>query len=482
VDKRGSTIASRAAAEELWARVGAAVRQQLNDRTWDIWFQGVRALDLEDECLTLAVPNPMAAERIRSSYAGMLDDAALALTGLEVRFDLVVQPDGGSDDGDDDGLIDLTALDAGGPAAVDGRTAAPAGADGDGKAAWSPGALNPRYTFDEFVIGPTNAFAHAAALAVAEHPARSYNPLFLYGPAGLGKTHLLQAIGHHSRQLYSTKRMRYVSTERMMNEFVDAMRTNAMTSFKRRYREVDVLLMDDIQFLERTTQLQEEFFHTFNELHARGSQIVISSDRPPRSIATLEDRLRSRFEWGLITDIQPPEFETRLAILRKKAQSEQIEGVPDDVLSFIASHVVDNVRMLEGSLTRIAAYSSLHRVALDADRAKVVLADLLPSSQPRPITPTVILAETASMFGWSVEDLTGPSRRRPLVNARQISMYVFRELTDYSYPRIAEVFGGRDHTTVMHACDKVRSQIAEKPVVFNQVNELINRIKHGAGG
>jgi chromosomal replication initiator protein len=481
VDKRGSTIASRAAAEELWARVGAAVRQQLNDRTWDIWFQGVRALDLADDCLTLAVPNPMAAERIRSSYAGMLDDAALALTGLEVRFDLVVQPDAGGEDGEDDGFIDLTALDAVVSAPSDGRTPAPA-VEGDGRGAWSPGALNPRYTFDEFVIGPTNAFAHAAALAVAEHPARSYNPLFLYGPAGLGKTHLLQAIGHHSRQLYSTKRMRYVSTERMMNEFVDAMRTNAMTSFKRRYREVDVLLMDDIQFLERTTQLQEEFFHTFNELHARGSQIVISSDRPPRSIATLEDRLRSRFEWGLITDIQPPEFETRLAILRKKAESEQIEGIPDDVLSFIASHVVDNVRMLEGSLTRIAAYSSLHRVALDADRAKVVLADLLPSSQPRPITPTLILGETASMFGWSVEDLTGPSRRRPLVNARQISMYVFRELTDYSYPRIAEVFGGRDHTTVMHACDKVRAQIAEKPVVFNQVNELINRIKHGAGG
>jgi chromosomal replication initiator protein len=482
VDKRGSTIASRAAAEELWARVGAAVRQQLNDRTWDIWFQGVRALAYEGDCLTLAVPNPMSADRIRSSYAGILDDAALALTGLETRVDLVVQHDEDRATPDDDGFIDLTALDGAPGSTV--AAAPPVARDGvpSGDGSWSPGALNPRYTFDEFVIGPTNAFAHAAALAVAEHPARSYNPLFLYGPAGLGKTHLLQAIGHHSRRLYSTKRIRYVSTERMMNEFVDAMRTNAMSAFKRRYREADVLLMDDIQFLERTTQLQEEFFHTFNELHARGSQIVISSDRPPRSIATLEDRLRSRFEWGLITDIQPPEFETRLAILRKKAESEHIEGIPDDVLSFIATHVVDNVRMLEGSLTRIAAYSSLHRVALDADTAKMVLADLLPSSQPRPITPAVILGETATMFGWSVDDLTGPSRRRPLVNARQISMYVFRELTDYSYPRIAEVFGGRDHTTVMHACDKVRSQIAEKQQVFNQVNELINRIKHGTGG
>jgi chromosomal replication initiator protein len=268
----------------------------------------------------------------------------------------------------------------------------------------------------------------------------------------------------------------------MMNEFVDAMRSKGMPTFKRRYREVDVLLVDDIQFLERTEQLQEEFFYTFNDLHGRGSQIVISSDRPPKSIATIEDRLRSRFEWGLITDIQPPEFETRLAILRKKAESEHLDGIPNDVLAFIADNVVDNVRELEGSLIRVAAYSSLHRVPLTDEVAKEVLADLLPAARPRIITPTLILEETAKMFGWTVDDLCGKSRRRPLVTARQIGMYVFRELTDYSYPKIAEEFGGRDHTTVMHACEKIRGQMAEKRVVFEQVNDLISRIKHGASG
>ena len=243
-----------------------------------------------------------------------------------------------------------------------------------------------------------------------------------------------------------------------MNEFVDAMRSKGMPAFKRRYREVDVLLVDDIQFLERTEQLQEEFFYTFNDLHGRGSQIVISSDRPPKSIATIEDRLRSRFEWGLITDIQPPEFETRLAILRKKAEAEHLDGIPDGVLAFIADNVVDNVRELEGSLIRVAAYSSLHRVPLSEDVAKEILSDLLPARSPRVITPQLILETTAKMFGWTIDDLCGKSRRRPLVTARQIGMYVFRELTDYSYPKIAEEFGGRDHTTVMHACEKIRAR------------------------
>ena len=314
------------------------------------------------------------------------------------------------------------------------------------------------------MIGASNRFAHAAAMSVAESPARSYNPLFIYGPAGLGKTHLLHAIGHHVRELFSSKRIRYVSTETMMNEFVDAMRSKHMPGFKRRYREVDVLLVDDIQFLERTEQLQEEFFYTFNDLHGRGSQIVISSDRPPKSIATIEDRLRSRFEWGLITDIQPPEFETRLAILQKKAESEHLDGIPDSVLGFIAENVVDNVRELEGSLIRVAAYSSLHRVPLSEDVAKEILSDLLPATpapgdhaagDPRRRPPRCSAAP--------IDDLCGKSRRRPLVTARQIGMYVFRELTDYSYPKIAEEFGGRDHTTVMHACEKIRGQMAETP-------------------
>jgi chromosomal replication initiator protein len=467
------------AADDLWAKVAAAVRAQLAEATWNTWFQGVHALDLSDDALSLGVPSSVAAERIRTSYQGLLADAAQALTGVPLAIELLVDT---SPRVDEPVPLETLAPPPARPRAagladerprVDAETSA---------AATSGTSLNPRYTFDQFVIGASNRFAHAAALSVAESPARSYNPLFIYGPAGLGKTHLLHAIGHHVRALFSSKRTRYVSTETMMNEFVEAMRSKTMPGFKRRYREVDVLLVDDIQFLERTEQLQEEFFYTFNDLHSRGSQIVISSDRPPKSIATIEDRLRSRFEWGLITDIQPPEFETRLAILRKKAEAEHLDGIPDAVLAFIAENVVDNVRELEGSLIRVAAYSSLHRVPLTEEVAHEVLADLLPATRPRVITPELILEETAKMFGWTVEELRSKSRRRPLVTARQIGMYVFRELTDYSYPKIAEEFGGRDHTTVMHAYDKIRAQMAERRVVFEQVNELINRIKHGASG
>ncbi len=463
------------AADDLWAKVAAAVRAQLSEATWNTWFQGVHALDLSDDTLILGVPSSVTIERLRTSYLGLLADAAQALTGVPLDISLLVDTTPRREE-----LVSLDQLTPG-PAASTSFEDARRIAETDAGAAWPTTSLNPRYTFDQFVIGASNRFAHAAAMSVAESPARSYNPLFIYGPAGLGKTHLLHAIGHHVRELFSSKRVRYVSTETMMNEFVDAMRSKHMPGFKRRYREVDVLLVDDIQFLERTEQLQEEFFYTFNDLHGRGSQIVISSDRPPKSIATIEDRLRSRFEWGLITDIQPPEFETRLAILQKKAESEHLDGIPDSVLGFIAENVVDNVRELEGSLIRVAAYSSLHRVPLTEDVAREVLSDLLPASRPRVITPQLILEETAKMFGWTIDDLCGKSRRRPLVTARQIGMYVFRELTDYSYPKIAEEFGGRDHTTVMHACEKIRGQMAERRVVFDQVNELIGRIKHGSG-
>jgi chromosomal replication initiator protein len=462
------------ASDDLWVKVAAAVRAQLSEATWNTWFQGVHALDCNDETLELGVPSSVAVERIRTSYLGLLTDAVQALTGVPHSIELLVDTAPRADADDDLELPPSAPVDV-----LAERTRPP---EADTSNPWPSTQLNPRYTFDQFVIGASNRFAHAAALSVAESPARSYNPLFIYGPAGLGKTHLLHAIGHHVRELFSSKRIRYVSTETMMNEFVDAMRSKGMPAFKRRYREVDVLLVDDIQFLERTEQLQEEFFYTFNDLHGRGSQIVISSDRPPKSIATIEDRLRSRFEWGLITDIQPPEFETRLAILRKKAEAEHLEGIPDGVLAFIADNVVDNVRELEGSLIRVAAYSSLHRVPLSEDVAKEILSDLLPARSPRVITPQLILETTAKMFGWTIDDLCGKSRRRPLVTARQIGMYVFRELTDYSYPKIAEEFGGRDHTTVMHACEKIRGQMAEKHVVFEQVNDLINRIKHGASG
>jgi chromosomal replication initiator protein len=464
------------AADDLWAKVAAAVRAQLSEATWNTWFNGVHALDLSDDTLILGVPSSVTIERLRTSYLGLLTDAAQALTGVPLDISLLVDTTPRHEE-----LVSLDQMTPG-PAQATATDDARRVAEADASAGWPTTSLNPRYTFDQFVIGASNRFAHAAAMSVAESPARSYNPLFIYGPAGLGKTHLLHAIGHHVRELFSSKRVRYVSTETMMNEFVDAMRSKHMPGFKRRYREVDVLLVDDIQFLERTEQLQEEFFYTFNDLHGRGSQIVISSDRPPKSIATIEDRLRSRFEWGLITDIQPPEFETRLAILQKKAESEHLDGIPDSVLGFIAENVVDNVRELEGSLIRVAAYSSLHRVPLTEDVARAVLSDLLPASRPRVITPQLIQEETAKMFGWTIEDLCGKSRRRPLVTARQIGMYVFREMTDYSYPKIAEEFGGRDHTTVMHACEKIRGQMAERRVVFEQVNELINRIKHGSSG
>ncbi len=461
-------------AAEIWDTGSTALRAQLAPQTWGMWFQGVHAVGLDGDVLTLAVPNPLAAERIRSSYSGLLADTLRDVTGHDMHVELTVATESRVEE-----PIQVAPTTGGAAPGIDDSMLLPPPPDPTN---WASGNLNPRYTFDQFVIGASNRFAHAAALSVAESPARSYNPLFIYGPAGLGKTHLLHAIGHHVQAVFRNKRVRYVSTETFMNEFVEAIRTKAMPAFKRRYRDLDVLLIDDIQFLERTQELQEEFFHTFNQLHNERGQIVISSDRPPKSIATLEDRLRSRFEWGLITDVQPPEFETRLAILRKKAESEHLEEIPADVLAFIASNIRDNVRELEGALIRVSAYSSLNRAELNEEIARQVLADLLSPTRPREITPELILDETAKMFGFTVEDLCGRSRRRPLVIARQIGMYVFRELTDFSYPKIAEEFGGRDHTTVIHAVEKIKGLITERHNVFDQVNELMSRIRLGTSG
>jgi chromosomal replication initiator protein len=466
------------AAAQLWGSATTALQEQLSEATWNTWFRDVRAADLDGEHLRLVTPNAVVCERIRSSYGSLITSAVHQIAGDEVVIDLTVEA---APRQDEPVVMESRARteEPGEPVFVPSVSTPTPPADG---AASGSSVLNARYTFENFVIGASNRFAHAAALAVAETPARSYNPLFIYGPAGLGKTHLLHAIGHYVRDVHHVSRVRYVSTETLMNEFVDAIRNNAANSFRRRYREVDVLLVDDIQFLERSQQLQEEFFHTFNSLHGAGGQIVLSSDRPPKQIPRLEDRLRTRLEWGLITDVQPPEFETRLAILRMKAESEGLVNLPDDVLAFIASNISDNVRELEGALIRIAAYSSLHRATLDEHVAKQVLADLLPPSQPRVVTPELILDETAKMFGFTVEDLCGKSRRRPLVIARQIGMYVFRELTDFSYPRIAEQFGGRDHTTVIHAVEKIKALMTERHQVFDQVNELMSRVRLGTGG
>ena len=337
-------------------------------------------------------------------------------------------------------------------------------------------ALNPRYIFETFVIGASNRFAHAAALAVSEAPAKAYNPLFIYGESGLGKTHLLHAIGAYAKELYPNVRVKYVSSEEFTNDFINSIRDDKSNSFQKRYRDLDILLVDDIQFLENKERTQEEFFHTFNTLYNANKQIVISSDRPPKQLTTLEDRLRSRFEWGLITDIQPPELETRIAILRKKAAQERLNA-PDDVLEYIASKIFTNIRELEGALIRVTAFASLNRQPVDMTLAEIVLKDLIPSDSTPSITAATIMAQTAAYFSLTVDDLCGTSRSRVLVNARQIAMYLCRELTELSLPKIGQTFGGRDHTTVMHADRKIRELMAERRSIYNQVNELTSRIK-----
>lgn len=340
--------------------------------------------------------------------------------------------------------------------------------------------LNPKYLFDTFVIGASNRFAHAAAVAVAEAPAKAYNPLFIYGESGLGKTHLLHAIGHYARSLYPGTRVRYVSSEEFTNEFINSIRDGKGDTFRKRYRDVDILLVDDIQFLASKESTQEEFFHTFNTLHNANKQIVLSSDRPPKQLVTLEDRLRNRFEWGLTTDVQPPELETRIAILRKKAVQEQLNA-PPEVLEFIASRISRNIRELEGALIRVTAFASLNRQPVDLGLTEHVLKDLIPGGEDSApeITATAIMASTADYFGLTVDDLCGTSRSRVLVTARQIAMYLCRELTDLSLPKIGAQFGGRDHTTVMHADRKIRALMAERRSIYNQVTELTNRIKNG---
>ncbi|KMS87027.1 chromosomal replication initiation protein [Streptomyces regensis] len=370
------------------------------------------------------------------------------------------------------GRPDVPAKGAPGPLA-----AQPAPASGPGE---PTARLNPKYLFDTFVIGASNRFAHAAAVAVAEAPAKAYNPLFIYGESGLGKTHLLHAIGHYARSLYPGTRVRYVSSEEFTNEFINSIRDGKGDSFRKRYREMDILLVDDIQFLADKESTQEEFFHTFNTLHNANKQIVLSSDRPPKQLVTLEDRLRNRFEWGLITDVQPPELETRIAILRKKAVQEQLNA-PPEVLEFIASRISRNIRELEGALIRVTAFASLNRQPVDLGLTEIVLKDLIPGGEDSTpeITATAIMGATADYFGLTVEDLCGSSRGRQLVTARQIAMYLCRELTDLSLPKIGAQFGGRDHTTVMHADRKIRALMAERRSIYNQVTELTNRIKNG---
>ena len=413
--------------------------------------------------LLLAAPNGFAKDVLESRLKNALNDALSAKLGERINIAVTI-----------DESLDVPVEES-----VETEVETPRAGTGRQETGAKPQEstqLNPRYIFESFVIGASNRFAHAAAVAVAEAPAKAYNPLFIYGESGLGKTHLLHAIGAYAKELYSGLRVRYVSSEEFTNDFINSIRDDKSSVFQRRYRDLDILLVDDIQFLENKERTQEEFFHTFNTLYNANKQIVISSDRPPKQLTTLEDRLRSRFEWGLITDIQPPELETRIAILRKKAVQDKLSA-PDDVLEFIASKISTNIRELEGALIRVTAFASLNRQPVDMGLAEIVLKDLIPDESAPEITANTIMAQTASYFSLTIDDLCGTSRSRVLVNARQIAMYLCRELTDLSLPKIGQTFGGRDHTTVMHADRKVRQLMAERRSIFNQVTELTNRIK-----
>jgi chromosomal replication initiator protein len=448
--------------EAVWNATAQLLKAQVSEGVWYSTFNDVVAVTSDADSLRLQVPNAHVRDRIVTRYRPLVIDA-LDEIGESDR-ELIIEIN-------DIAMVDETV-------AVAADTATPVEEatntnNGKGNAV----GLNPRYTFENFVKGASNQFALAAALRVAETPARSYNPLFIYGSAGLGKTHLLQAIGWYVHAHYAHYEVRYVSTETFLNEYVDAIRTNTTAAFKRRYRDVDVLLIDDIQFMEGKEGLQEEFFHTFNSLHGANKQIVISSDRMPDAIPTLEDRLRGRFRWGRITDIQPPDLETRLAILRNKAERDKTP-LPADVLEFIASNITSNIRELEGALIRVAAYANLTREPATIEMAQQQLVDLLTATAPKHRTDEEMLTEIAGYLGFSVEALKGKSRQRPLVSARQIAMYVFRDMTELSYPAIARLFGGRDHTTVIHAVDKTQRLMREDKATFDQVTDIIGRVKN----
>jgi chromosomal replication initiator protein len=487
-------------AHRLWNMCAALLRAQVSEPVWHTAFEGVRAVDFDGRTLTLGVSSPLAKERIEGRYLGLVRDALAEAGAPQVDLVLRIEPPepptlwtvptpessraasdvpGGfgtpAPAGPPGGIPDPHGPRPGVPAA----TRAVAGAQqGDGQGL-TPGTveLNPRYTFENFVIGGSNRFAHAAAQSVAEMPARRWNPLFIYGDAGLGKTHLLQAIASYVNDNYPAYRVRYVTSETFLNEFIESMQSGSRDGFKRRYRDIDVLLVDDVQFFQNKHETLEEFFHTFNHLHQTNRQIVLSSDRAPDQIG-FEDRLRSRFQQGLLTDIQPPELETRLAILRKKAELESAR-IPPDVLEFIAANIKDNIRVLEGALIRVSAFASLTHEPITVERATQVLNDLLSENQPRPITPQLILDEASEQFGFSVDDLKSKHRQRPLVTARQIAMYVMRELTDLSYPNIAREFGGRDHTTVIHAVEKIGALMSKDRQIYDQVTRLMRSVRQG---
>ena len=479
--------------ESLWTESLQLLRQELTGAAQRAWLDDTHPVGYSNDTVVLAAPNSFAREQLDARYGSNLRDALTRTAGRALTVVVTVRPEPGP-------MVDFDEPTPPPPPAAPTptgpsnraptHTQATHTADAWRRSELGPeafptepteleAALNPNYTFDGFVIGASNRFAHAAAFAVAESPAKTFNPLFIYGGAGLGKTHLLQAVGHYSAKLFPHLRGRYVTSEQFTNEFIDAISSKRQVPFQRRYRDVDILLIDDIQFLEKKERTQEEFFHTFNALHNAGKQIVITSDRPPKQIGYLEERLRTRFEQGLITDVQPPDLETRMAILRKKSAYEGY-AVPDDVLLLIASRISSNIRELEGALIRVTAFASVHQVAVTTKLAEVVMEDLFPETGRSDIGVSLIMSETASYFGLTIDELCSTRRTRQLANARQIAMYLTRELTDLSLPKIGQAFGGRDHTTVMHANNKIGKLISERPELYGQVQELTSRIKVSA--
>ena len=436
-----------------------------------VWVKAAKPLALHESTLLVAVPNDFSRERIASRNRDMIEGALTAFYQRPIHIAVSVDSSLEPDDTDTDTVAPELPLEVTSHGLGASHVSATSNMSGD--------RLNPKYTFENFVIGSSNRFAHAAAVAVAEAPGKSYNPLMIYGPSGLGKTHLLHGIGHYVLQYFPQVRVKYVSTEELTNDFINAISENRTVEFRRTYRDIDVLLIDDIQFLESKIQTQEEFFHTFNTLHNAQKQIVMTSDRPPKALEALEPRLRSRFEWGLLTDIQPPDLETRIAILRKKASAEHLMATPE-VLEFIGGKIATNIRELEGALIRVTAFASLNHQPVDLRLAEEVLKDLIPEGLETQITPPLIMTQTANYFNITIDDLCGPARTHVLVTARQIAMYLCRELTDFSLPGIGRLFGNRDHTTVMHANKKIRQLMAERRTIYNQVTELTNRIKQAA--
>jgi chromosomal replication initiator protein len=449
-------------AARIWAEASTNLRDRISHGTFSAWFGQARAIGLDGTTLVLSVSNLFAKEWIEGRYIGILRETVTKACGRELDIALLAGDSFAGESRPPDPPLQFREQ-ADPPVIVPGDADHP---------------FHPKYTFDSFVIGSSNRFAHAAALAVAEGPAEAYNPLFIYGGAGLGKTHLLHAIGRYVADFHPELAARYVSTEQFMNEFILALQRRTIPNFHSRYRAVDILLVDDIQFLEGKERTQEEFFHTFNALHPK-SQIIITSDRPPKKISTLEERLRTRFEWGLITDIQPPDLETRIAILQMKAQTEGLQ-VPGEVMDYIAARVQTNIRELEGALIRVAAYASLTRSDPTLDLAQSALQSLLPSTAEARVTPDLVISVSGEYFDVTPDEIKSANRSRPLVTARQMAMYLCRELTDLSLPKIGERFGGRDHSTVLHATNKVRQTMREKESTFEQVRELTARVRQRA--